>query len=223
MTTSITTVGRAKPVAPASGAMLKSGSVCNARVSVIATPTGLRVMKDFSRNPFFIRHTLGRFLIRRELATLSRLQGLPGVPTDPVRLHALALSYRYVAGETLATVLIRSAPVDQTFFLALEQLVASLHARGYVHLDLRNGNNLLRTAEGQPCLLDFQTGLWLGLIPALLRRPLEAVDLSGVYKWWARLAPGQMNRQRMQRLRLANRWRLLWRFNYPQDDRRLRH
>jgi serine/threonine protein kinase len=223
MINSITIAGaRARRVpanVPASGQILKSGSALNARVSTVATPAGLRVLKDFSHSPFLIRHTLGRFLIRREFATLRRLQGLAGVPVDPVRLHAFAISYRFVPGETLATLLESRASVDQTFFPALEKLVAGLHARGFVHLDLRNGRNMLRTSEGQPRLLDFQAGLWL---PALLRRPLEAVDLSGVYKWWARLLPGQMNPQRTQKLRIANHWRRLWRFNYPKDDRRLR-
>jgi len=202
------------------GQILKSGSALNALVSTVATPAELRVVKDFSRSPFLIRHTLGRFLIRREYATLRRLQGLAGVPVDPVRLHAFAISYRFAPGETLATLLESRAVVEQTFFPALEQLVAGLHARGFVHLDLRNGRNMLRTSEGLPGLLDFQAGLWL---PALLRRPLEAVDLSGVYKWWARLLPGQMNPQRTQKLRVANHWRRLWRFNYPKDDHRLRH
>jgi len=194
----------------------------NARVSVVATPTGLRVLKDFSHSPFLVRHSLGRFLIRREWATLRRLQGVLGVPVDPVRPHPLALSYRYVPGDTLSSVQISGSPLDQTFFFALEQLVAGLHARGFVHLDLRNGKNILRTAKGQPCLLDFQAGVWLGLVPAFLRRPFEAVDMSGVYKWWSRLAPGQMNQDRTRSLRIANRWRKLWRFNYPDDDHRLR-
>jgi len=203
--------------------MLKSSTMFNARVSVLSTPTGLRVLKDFSHSPFLVRQTLGRFLIRREWATLRRLQGVQGVPVDPVRLHALALSYCYVPGDTLSTVQISGgSPLDQTFFLALEQLVAGLHARGFVHLDLRNGKNILRTAKGQPCLLDFQAGVWLGLVPALLRRPFEAVDMSGVYKWWSRLAPGQMNPHQTRSLRTANLWRKLWRFNYPDDDHRLR-
>lgn len=226
MTTNISTADGSTPRAtteiPAAGLMLKSSSMFNARVLVLPTPTGLRVIKDFSHSPFLVRQTLGRFLIRREWATLRRLQGVLGVPVDPVRLHSFALSYRYVPGDTLSSVQISGSPLDQTFFFALEQLVAGLHARGFVHLDLRNGKNILRTAKGQPYLLDFQAGVWLGLVPALLRRPFEAVDMSGVYKWWSRLAPGQMNAHQTQSLRTANRWRQLWRFNYPDDDHRLR-
>lgn len=226
MTTNIKTADdaapRATPEVPAAGLMLKTSSMFNARVSVLSTPTGLRVLKDFSHSPFLVRHTLGRLLIRREWATLRRLQGVSGVPVDPVRLHPFALSYRYVPGDTLSTVQTSGLPLDQTFFFALEQLVAGLHARGFVHLDLRNGKNILCTAKGQPYLLDFQAGVWLGLVPALLRRPFQAVDMSGVYKWWSRLAPGQMNQDRARSLRTANRWRQLWRFNYPDDDHRLR-
>jgi hypothetical protein len=202
--------------------MLKLGSASNARVSVVATPTGLRVLKDFSFTPFVVRHTLGRFLIWREWATLCRLQGLPGVPADPVRVHAFALSYRFVAGETLAAALERHDPVDRDFFVALEQLVVGLHARGFAHLDLRNGKNMLRTADGRPWLLDFQSGLWLRWAPRVFRHHCESVDLSGVYKWWQRMSPGQMDAGRLELLQNMNRRRLLWRFNYPAHDGRLR-
>ena len=211
------------PEVPASGLVLKSGSIGNARVSVEVTPTGLRVVKDFSTTPFLIRHLLGRFLIWREYVNLRRLQGLPGVPADPVRIHAFALSYRFVSGETLATVLEQRLPLPAKFFTALEQLVLNLHARGFSHLDLRNGRNILCAADGQPCLLDFQAGLWLRFVPALLRRPFERSDLSGVYKWWNRLAPGQLDPERARLLQVTNRWRVLWRFNYPTDSKRLRH
>jgi hypothetical protein len=215
--------GPTAPELPAGGPLLKPGSAFNARVSVVATPTGPRVMKDFSFTPFLVRHTLGRFLIWREWATLCRLQGLPGVPADPVRVHAFALSYHFVAGETLSAVHERHDLVDRDLFVALEKLVVSLHDRGFAHLDLRNGKNILRTTAGQPSLLDFQAGLWLGWAPKAFRRHCESVDLSGVYKWWHRMAPGHMDARRLELLQTMNRRRLLWRFNYPAHDGRLRH
>lgn len=225
--TSITTPAAALPYrapeVPASGLVLKPGSITNARVSVVAGSAGLRVVKDFSASPFLIRQLLGRFLIRREFATLRRLQGLPGVPTDPVRLHAFALSYRFVPGQTLATVLEQRLPLPPHFFSVLEQLVTGLHARGFTHLDLRNGRNILCTDTGQPYLLDFQAGVWLRFIPTFLRPPFVRTDLSGVYKWWNRLVPGQLDPERARLLLVTNRWRVLWRFNYPADDKRLRH
>lgn len=178
---------------------------------------GQRVVRDFSRNTWLVRQALGRFLIDRELLMLNRLRGLAGVPAELVRDGPFALSYRFVDGETLSSLRSRRVTLDREFFCALEQLVEELHARGFAHLDLRNGKNILGTTDGRPHLLDFQSGVWIGHVPRLVRRRLEAVDYSGVYKWWGRLAPQQLDGTRRALLQSINRQRRFWPFNYPRS------
>lgn len=202
--------------------VLKPGSRTSAAVYVVAVGSDQWVLKDFSESNCLVRHTFGRLMVCREWKTLCRLQGLAGVPIEPFLVKPFAFGYRFMAGETLSSLRQRQAPLGQEFFLALEQLVAQLHARGYVHLDLRNGKNILVAADHRPRLLDFQSGLWLHHLPRRLRRSFEKVDYSGVYKWWLRIDPGSLDPQRREMLQIVNRRRRRWwRFNYPHSKDRL--
>lgn len=180
------------------------------------------MLKDFGGASWPWRCTLGRFLTRREWQTLHRLRGLKGVPAEPVRTGPCSLSYQFMDGETLSSLRAHEVVLEADFFCALEQLVAEVHARGFVHLDLRNGKNILRTKAGLPHLLDFQSGLWTGWFPARVRGWLQAVDRSGVYKWWSRLSPHTLEGRQAALLRQVNRHRRYWPFNYPRNDARLR-
>ncbi len=81
---------------------MRDGRWANARVERVAIDGGEWTVKDFSSRPFLARNVLGRFLVRRELAALNRLAGLPGVPADAFRLDAHAIAARYLPGTTLA-------------------------------------------------------------------------------------------------------------------------
>lgn len=194
----------------------------NAPVSVLSKGTEKTAIKDFGGASWLVRHSVGRFLIHRELHSMRRLRGLAGVPAVPVRIGSFALSYQFVAGETLSALRSRGVVLDTEFCSALEKRVVELHARGFVHLDLRNGKNILRTETGQPHLVDFQSGLWTRWLPGAVRRGLQAVDCSDVYKWWQRLSPQTLDARKAELLRTSNRQRRLWRFNYPHQDERLR-
>lgn len=182
-------------------------------VTMVSVGSDQWVLKDFSRKDCLFRQTLARFLVRREWKTLCRLEGLAGIPAKPVRFGPLTLGYRFVPGETLRSVQRRNATLDREYFCALERLVAELHLRGYAHLDLRNGKNILVKPDGCPHLLDFQAGLWIGSFPKWLRRLFEAVDYSGVHKWCARLAPQHLDEERRATLRRFNYKRRFWPFS----------
>lgn len=198
---------------PADCRVLKAGTGGNAMVTLVSGDSGQWVIKDFAGKHCFFRYTLGRFLIRREWSTLRRLQGLAGIPVEPIRLGPYTLSYRFVEGETLRSLQRRKARLDRDFFSALERLVSELHLRGFVHLDLRNGKNILVRPDGTPHLLDFQAGLWIGSLPMWLRRLFQAVDCSGIHKWCARLAPQHLDEERRAVLQRFNYKRRLWPFS----------
>ena len=140
------------------------------------------VVKDFGTTPWFYRWTLGRWAAGHEYRVVNRLQGISGVPRQPFRVDALAWGYRFVEGDLLH--LLSGARCSTPFFSRLEALTRQLHARGIVHLDLRNARNVVVDAAGEPHIIDFQTALGTRRLPAAVRRPLERIDLSGVYKHW---------------------------------------
>jgi len=188
--------------------VLRDGRWANARVWRVQLQGADWVVKDFRPRAWWVRNTIGRLFVRRELATLSRLQGVSGVPPQPFRVDAHALAFGYIDGETLG----RVDPQRQTapYFVALEHLLQSIHARGVVHLDTRGTGNVLMRSDGTPGLIDFQSALSTRWMPASWRRFLEDVDLTGVYKKWMQRDPASMGPERMALNDRMTRWRRYW-------------
>lgn len=184
----------------------------NARIRVEESAEGTWLVKDFSGCGPVVRATLARVLLRRERRACAALAGLDGVPQGCSRPAPLAFRYRFMPGRTLRDTRKLGLPLDAGFFESLERLVAAMHARGIVHLDLRNGRNVLVREDGRPGLLDFQTALRSRGLPGALRRALEHVDRSAVYKHWRRMAPDSLGPERAAWLRRFDRWRLWWPF-----------
>ena len=78
--------------------LMRDGRWANARVERVAIDGSEWTLKDFSSRPLAVRNTLGRFLLRRELSALRRLEGIRGVPTEAFRLDAHAIAARYLPG-----------------------------------------------------------------------------------------------------------------------------
>jgi hypothetical protein len=187
--------------------LLRDGRWANARVWRVHLQ-GDWVVKDFRPRTWWVRNTIGRLFVRRELATLSRLQGVPGVPPQPFRVDAHALAFGYIEGETLGRV--DAQRQTGRYFLALEQLLQAIHARGVVHLDTRGTGNVLMRSDGSPGLIDFQSALSTRWMPASWRRFLENVDLTGVYKKWMQRDPASMGPERVALNDRMTRWRRYW-------------
>ena len=176
------------------------------------------IVKDFSPCPFLVRTTYGKFMIRREIRALKRLQGLQGIPQHAFRLDDFALCYRFIPGKTLKEV--RRERISPDFFVALEHLVHDMHAYNIVHLDIRYMRNILITDQGAPALLDFQSSLFLDNIPGCFHQLLKDVDISGVYKCWQKINPASIDQKRLQLLADIEKKRALWVFKgYPLGTR----
>jgi RIO-like serine/threonine protein kinase len=187
---------------------LARGRLANADVRLVECGGKRWVVKDFRCCPGWVRHTVGRWFIRRELKALQRLQGIPGIAENPVRVDTFALAYWYVEGRSL-----NEFPPGQpsaAFFMALEAAVKRMHARGIAHLDLRNRGNVLVGAAEQPVLIDFQSYVRLPRWIPPLARYLEKIDLSGVYKAWEKSLPGTLDETRQHLLDSVNAWRKWW-------------
>ncbi len=190
---------------------LSRGRAANADVRLLEVDGQRWVVKDFSACPWLIRHTLGRWMIGRELRALQRLDGIPGIPDGARRVDTLAFAYHFVEARPLAAV--PATELTPDFFLAYEKLVQQMHGRGIAHLDLRNSGNVLVSPDSQPILIDFQSWLALPLWWPALARYLRNIDLSGVYKFWSRRLPGTLDTQRQAVLDSVNSWRRGWIFS----------
>jgi hypothetical protein len=195
-------------LATAERRLLRDGRFANARVERVRVNGLDWIFKDFAPRAFLVRHTVGRFLVGRELRALQRLGGLPGVPAQAFRVDAVSMAARYVPGRALADT--PDGPFDTGFLLALESLLRQVHARGIVHLDTRGGGNLLIQPDGAPAIIDFQAALSTRWMPRALRGWLEAMDLSGIYKKWQRWQPDTLGAARQAQLARLNRWRRWW-------------
>ena len=198
---------------------LAKGRWANADLSLFDDGAAPWVIKDFSPCAAPVRHTVGVFMVRRELQALIRLQGIPGIAADPFRLSPFALAYRYIPGMTLKESR-RSGSITPDFFLQLEDIVRRMHERNLVHLDIRYMRNILITPEGTPAIIDFQSSLALDHIPRMFHGPLRAIDLSGVYKCWQAVCPGTMDAERSALFEAVQKKRSLWIFKgYPLGTR----
>ena len=188
--------------------LLRDGRWANARVECAEIAGRRWVIKDFAPRRWWVRNSIGRLFVRRELATLRRLRGISGVPPDGFRLDAHAIAFGYIDGETLGRVEAEKQTAE--YFAALEALLREIHARGIVHLDTRGTGNVLMQTDGTPALIDFQSAISTRWMPASWRRFLEQVDLTGVYKKWLQRDPASMGPERVALNERMLRWRRFW-------------
>lgn len=101
---------------------------------------------------------LGRWLARREAATLNDLADVDLVPalggevTCEGRPMPHAVARLYVAGHPLAA----GEVVRNDFFMDLSETLERLHAAGIVYVDLHKRENIIVGPRGRPYLVDFQ-------------------------------------------------------------------
>jgi RIO-like serine/threonine protein kinase len=147
------------------------------------------VVKDFSARAPWLRATLGRWLVARELRAYRALAGHPDVPRLLGRLDAHGFAVEYRPGRRLSRQ--RAAELPADFLARLECAVREMHTRGVVHLDLRHRSNVLVDEAGAPVLIDFASavclrpGRWPGRV---LLRWLARLDERALAKWRAKLA-----------------------------------
>ncbi|MDR1280470.1 MAG: hypothetical protein LBK99_06575 [Opitutaceae bacterium] len=167
------------------------------------------IIKDFHHSPWPVRWTAARFFVRQEYRALVRLHGVKGVATEAHRLSPWTIAYPFIKGTPLAVLPPHSVP--KPFFLQMETLVAAMHARSVVHLDLRNLGNILRGDDGHPRVIDFQSAFHLPRwCPRWMQRILCNADTSGIYKAWCRRGEEPLDAGREAFLERVNRVRKFW-------------
>jgi RIO-like serine/threonine protein kinase len=150
-------------------------------VSVVDHDGRPAVLKDYRKKNAVTRGLLAPSLVKREFAVLRHLEGIPGIPKAYAVVEKRALLLEYIEGRTINK--FKPGELPDRVFQRLCELVRAMHARGVVHLDLRQRKNILIAGE-QPWLIDFANA-WKGKLSATLR----AVDESALLKFKQRNWP----------------------------------
>ena len=150
------------------------------------------------------------FLLGRELSILSRLRDVGSIVPESFRIDRYAMAVTYMEGDSIGRV--DRSLMTPVFLEAFEKLLAEMHRRGVVHLDVRSAGNVMIRPDGSPGLIDFQASLYTGWMPACLRRLLEDFDRSGALKKWLKYCPDAMGEERRRELERINKLRRFWIF-----------
>jgi serine/threonine protein kinase len=170
------------------------------------------IVKDVRGKNFFLRWTLGLWLIHNEWKIYSRLAGIKGVPRAMERIDRFAFAVEFIPGSPVT----RRELLPPSFFPDLEKVLEEVHARGVVHMDLRHKGNILISKQGVPFLIDFNSSFAFkekGLLRRYLFPLLRWVDYGGLLKLKKRVSPSIMTPDETAFLRKFDRIRKLWIFN----------
>jgi serine/threonine protein kinase len=170
------------------------------------------MVKDVGRKNFFLRWTLGLWLIHKEWKIYSRLTGIKGIPRPIERIDRFAFAMEFVPGRPI----LRGEPLPPSFFHELEGVLGDVHERGVVHMDLRHKGNILVSEKGDPYLIDFNSSFAFkekGFLRRYLFPLLRWVDYGGLLKLKKRISPSLMTPEELAFLKRFDRLRRLWIFN----------
>ncbi len=116
------------------------------------------VIKDYSKNSFLFRNTIGRFLVWREFKAYRRLRGLRGIPGFCHVRDGLALVIEEIQGRNVEG-MEKETRLSEGFFEELRTLVESVHRRGLAHCDLKRAPNILLGHDGKPHIVDWSSSI----------------------------------------------------------------
>jgi hypothetical protein len=172
----------------------------------------LVMVKDVRRKNFFLRWTLGLWLIHREWRIYSLLTGIKGIPQPIEQIDRFAFAIEFIPGRPI----LRREPLSPSFFHELENVLRDVHERGVVHMDLRHKGNILVSEKGDPYLIDFNSSFAFkekGFLRRYLFPLLRRVDDGGLLKLKKRIAPALLTPEELAFLKRFERLRKLWIFN----------
>jgi serine/threonine protein kinase len=170
------------------------------------------MVKDVRKRHWFLRWTLGLWLIQQEWKVYSRLKGVSGIPQPVERIDRFAFAMEYISGKAVG----RDEMLSPSFFSELERVLREVHSRGVVHLDLRHKGNILVSDDGKPYLIDFNSSFSFkegGMLRRLFFPLFRWVDYGGLLKLKERATPSSMTPEEVMFLKRFNRLRRLWIFN----------
>jgi hypothetical protein len=108
------------------------------------------IRRNVTAAPFWSR-PIGWVLARREIAVLSAVDGVTGVP----KLHSVDRDGLYRSW-TEGTPLHLARPADPAWYRDAHRLLRDFRRRGITHNDLAKPQNWLMTPDGRAAVIDFQ-------------------------------------------------------------------
>jgi len=126
-------------------------SPLKANVYLRATAEKTIVVKDYSKSPAWLRNTLCKFLMKREINTLKKLETIPGIPKFLSYEGTCAYRMEFIEGISPDHQFLGTNP---GLLPQLANIVDQMHNRGITHNDLRPGNLIITPAK-QVYLIDF--------------------------------------------------------------------
>lgn len=192
--------------------VLRQGHPYKADLSIVRGPDELLVLKDYRHKHGVCRDLLGVTATALEARALRTLEGVAGVPQFRGRPDRFSVLMTFVDAERAR----RTDPRvkdSEGFVRDLERIVAEMHERGVVHLDLKHRSNLLVGKQGQAVVIDFESALtfdpdrWYG---RMALRLLKWVDLLALLNWKRRVCPGLLSEREARQARRLRRFRKWW-------------
>lgn len=151
---------------------------------------------------------LGRWLAQRENKFLQLFADLPSIPPYRGKVTAQGAALPHVSAHTyIEGTPLRRYPnkVSDEFFPQLQQILKIIHAQQISYMDLNKQENIIVTASGAPCLIDFQICFhlpkrWPGNSAPMryLLRILQQSDEFHLRKHYTRLRPDLFTPQALQ-------------------------
>ncbi len=164
------------------------------------------VVEKTYRDKILPVRVVGACLVSWEAFIYSKLDGVRGIPTLLGRPDPCTLVTRYMDGDNLRETARRPG---RSYFDKLAEIISNIHARGVVHLDLRNRRNYGIDTEGMPYVIDFGSSLYVPW-PKFLRQVLGKLDWMGFLKVKAKLAPWLVSADERGRLVRGSLLSYLW-------------
>ncbi|MCF7958608.1 MAG: hypothetical protein K9M57_09200 [Phycisphaerae bacterium] len=150
---------------------------------------------DFLGLPF---QWLGVGICENEIANLSALKGIRGIPRYLGRYENVGLIYEYIEGVSLD----EKPALPDDFFDQLEILLKEVHRRHIAYIDMNKRGNILLGCDNHPHLIDFQISqrIYWAIFPIFplsrwLLRIFQREDFYHLNKHKRRLAGHLMGEQ----------------------------
>jgi len=184
--------------------MLVKGRALKADIFITQVRGRRFVVKDFSGKGFLERNLVGRVVTVRELRAYQSLAGVEGIPGHYKRLGPFSIAIEYLEGRDLGG--INRGEIGPGEIRQFEAVIAELHARGWVHLDLQKRSNIL-LVDGKVVVVDLASALHAGGVPLvgrLLTALLGLADRMSLIKMKSIYAPELITGREQKWLRLRN-------------------
>lgn len=172
----------------------------------LVSKEGVRLVEKTYRNRSWPVKAAGSLLVWWEAYIYSKLKDIPGIPKVVKSPDSFTLTTSFMGGHNLRD---RSNKPDDAYFRSLEELLGKVHARGVVHLDMRNRRNYGMDDDGMPYLVDFASSVYIPFKGPVWKL-LCGIDQMGYLKVKSKLNPALMSSEEKKQNNLGKTLSCLW-------------